>query len=113
MRPQDMAKICKCLSVDTRVRLLRLLGDQSLCVGALAKRINLTPGAVSQHLRVLREAGLVTPEKRGYFVHYQVDRQTLDQWLAAMQEVFGSQARREYGPPVFPLAIEQKGEDDV
>jgi len=113
LRPQDLAKICKSLSVDSRVRLLRLLGDQSLCVGALAKRLGVTPGAVSQHLRVLREAGLVVPEKRGYFVHYQVDRQALDHWLAALQEVFGSQARRQYGPPAFPLAIPKKGEKDV
>ncbi len=113
MRPQDLAKTCKSLSVDTRVRLLRLLGDQSLCVGALASRLGVTPGAVSQHLRVLREAGLVTPEKRGYFVHYRVNRRALDHWLAAMREVFSSQARREFGPPVFSLAVERKGEDDV
>jgi DNA-binding transcriptional ArsR family regulator len=113
LQPQGLAKVCKSLSVDTRVRLLRLLGDQSLCVGALAKRLGITPGAVSQHLRVLREAGLVAPEKRGYFVHYQVDRQALDRWLKALQEVFGPQARREFGPPAFPLAIKRKGEDDV
>lgn len=113
MRPQDLAKACKSLSVDTRVRLLRLLKDHSLCVGALAKRLGITPGAVSQHLRVLREAGLVVPEKRGYFVHYQVDQQALEQWLAALREVFGSQSRREFGPPVFPLVISRKGEDDV
>ncbi|MCB2187061.1 MAG: metalloregulator ArsR/SmtB family transcription factor [Deltaproteobacteria bacterium] len=113
MRPQDIAKTCKCLSVDTRVRLLRLLGDQCLCVGALARRLGITPGAVSQHLRVLREAGLVIPEKRGYFVHYQMDRQALDRWLAALREAFGSQARCEFGPAVLPLASKRKGGDDV
>lgn len=113
MRPQDLAKACKSLSVDTRVRLLRLLVDQSLCVGALAKRLGVTPGAVSQHLRALREAGLVVPEKRGYFVHYQVDRQALDRWLAALQEAFGSQARCEFGPLAFPLSINEKENNDV
>jgi len=113
LRPREIAKVCKSLSVDTRVRLLRLLEDQCLCVGALAKRLGVTPGAVSQHLRILREAGLIFPEKRGYFVHYQVDRQALQRWLGALQEIFGSQARREFGPPVFPLAIKSKGEDYV
>lgn len=113
MDPQELAKACKGLSTDARVRLLRLLRDQSLCVGALAQRLGVSPSAVSQHLRVLREAGLVFPEKRGYFVHYQIDRQTMDQWLSALQQAFGSQADREYGQPVFPLLTDQKGEDDV
>ncbi|RJX32961.1 MAG: transcriptional regulator [Desulfarculus sp.] len=113
MTPRELARICKCLSADTRLRLLRLLKEQTLCVGALARRLRITPGAVSQHLRVLREAGLVVPEKRGYFVHYRVDQQGLDQWLSALREVFGSQARPEYGPPAFFLARTTKGEKDV
>lgn len=109
MQPRELAQICKCLSVDTRVRLLRLLQDQSLCVGALSHRLGVTPGAVSQHLRVLREAGLVIPEKRGYFVHYQVDRPTLQGWLAALGEAFGPQARPEFGPSPFPLYQPRRG----
>jgi hypothetical protein len=37
-------------------------------------------GAVSQHLRVMRDAGLVIDEKRGYYVHYRLNEQTLDRW---------------------------------
>ncbi len=109
MQPQELAKICKSLAVDTRVRLLRLLQDQSLCVGALSHRLGITPGAVSQHLRVLREAGLVIPEKRGYFVHYQVDRQALARWLGALGEAFGPLSRPEFGPPLFPLFDPRQG----
>ena len=105
MRPQELAMTCKSLSVDTRVRLLRLLGEQSLCVGALAKRLGVTPGAVSQHLRVLREAGLVIPEKRGYYVHYQVDRQALEDWLASpARGPSAPRPRPEFQAPLFPLA---------
>jgi DNA-binding transcriptional ArsR family regulator len=35
---------------------------------------------VSQHLRVLRDAELVVPDKRGYYVHYRLNRKTLEQW---------------------------------
>ena len=113
MKPQELAKTCKSLSVDTRVRLLRLLKDRSLCVGALAGRLGVTPGAVSQHLRVLREAGLVIPEKRGYFVHYQVDQAALDQWLAALREALGADARPEYGPSPVSLMISREGGENV
>src|SRR3989304_3410221 len=39
-----------------------------------------TQGAVSQHLRVMRDAGLVIDEKRGYYVHYRLNEQTLNRW---------------------------------
>lgn len=48
-----------------------------LCVNALASRLDVTQGAVSQHLRILRDAGLVTAEKRGYFVHYRLTEAAL------------------------------------
>ena len=57
--------------------MLKLLLGRSFCVGALARRLELTEAAISQHLKVLREAGLVNGEKRGYFVHYDVDRERL------------------------------------
>jgi len=70
----------KVLSVDTRVRMIKLLKRRSLCVNALARTLNITPAAVSQHLRVLRDAEIVTAEKRGYFVHYRVNEATLAKW---------------------------------
>lgn len=74
------ARVFKVLSVDTRVRIVELLKRRSLCVNALARALNITPAAVSQHLRVLRDAGIVTAEKRGYFVHYEVNEKTLVKW---------------------------------
>ena len=72
-----IAQGLKILSVETRLRILRLLRERNLCVGALACRLGLTQGAVSQHLKVLHEAGLVTAERRGYYVHYRVNEDAL------------------------------------
>ena len=77
---RELARICKVLSVDTRVRIIELLKNQALCVGALSERLGVTAGAVSQHLRILRDAGLVTDEKRGYYVHYRLNRKTIAKW---------------------------------
>lgn len=74
------ARVFKVLSVHTRVRMIELLKHRSLCVNALARALNITPAAVSQHLRVLRDAEIVTAEKRGYFVHYRVNEATLAEW---------------------------------
>ena len=40
----------------------------------------MTQGAVSQHLRVMRDASLVIDEKRGYYVHYSLNEKTLTAW---------------------------------
>lgn len=75
-----LAKLLKAMSVDTRVRIVRLLKGRALCVNALAARLDVTQGAVSQHLRIMRDAGLVIDEKRGYFVHYRLNEDTLAAW---------------------------------
>lgn len=78
--PEKQARIFKVLSASTRVRMIHLLKGRSLCVNALARALEMTPAAVSQHLRVLRDADIVVAEKRGYFVHYRVNPETLAQW---------------------------------
>ena len=81
------ARIFKVLSVETRVRLIELLKSRSLCVNALAKALSISPAAVSQHLRILRDADVVIAEKRGYFVHYRVNEKTLAEWHQTANEV--------------------------
>lgn len=72
-----LIEVLKALADEKRLKILELLLRNDLCVGALAKRLGISKPAVSQHLRVLRKAGLVRGEKRGYWTHYMVDRPTL------------------------------------
>ena len=75
--PKELARLLKVLSVGTRVQIVQLLKGRVLCVNALSARLDVTQGAVSQHLRVMRDAGLVIDEKRGYFVHYRLNEDTI------------------------------------
>jgi len=86
--PETVARLFKVFSVAARVRILQLLQGRALCVGALAHRLGMSSAAVSQHLRILRDAGLVTADKRANFVHYSLAaekvaecRNVLDQFL--------------------------------
>jgi len=79
-RTEELARVFKVLSVESRVRIVQLLKSRVLCVNALAKLLDISPAAVSQHLRILRDAGIVIAEKRGYFVHYRLDEETLKGW---------------------------------
>ena len=75
-----MARIFKALSTPARVQIVTLLKDRNLCVNALAARLEVSPAAVSQHLRILRDADLVVSEKRGNYVHYRINPETLRRW---------------------------------
>ena len=80
LKTDQFARLLKVLSVGTRVRIVQLLKGKPMCVNALAARLDVTQGAVSQHLRIMRDAGLVIDEKRGYFVHYRLNEDTLAAW---------------------------------
>ena len=73
----ELVKLFKALADPTRAQILVDLSDGDLCVGALAWRLGVTHSAVSQHLRILREAGLVDGDKRGYWVHYSLNRKQI------------------------------------
>jgi DNA-binding transcriptional ArsR family regulator len=73
------------LANPTRRELLRLLLDGPRPVGDLASRFRMRRPSVSEHLKVLREAGLVTERKRGRQRHYQLEAgplMELQQWLS-------------------------------
>jgi ArsR family transcriptional regulator len=102
---EQLAEMLKALADPTRLKLVQLLGQNApgtsacetetcngmgfLCVNALAQRLGITQSAVSQHLRVLRQAGLVNSERRGSFVHYTLDGEGLTQVRKALREALG------------------------
>jgi ArsR family transcriptional regulator len=80
-------KSLKALADEKRLKILRILLSRNLCVGALATHLGISKPAVSQHLRILRKAGLVEGEKRGYWTHYTVDRQALARIAAELNKL--------------------------
>ncbi|MFA4944805.1 MAG: metalloregulator ArsR/SmtB family transcription factor [Lentisphaeria bacterium] len=95
-RPDNLARVLKVLAVGTRVRIVQLLRERALCVNALAARLDVTQGAVSQHLRVMRDAGLVIDERRGYHVHYRLNEETLEQWRTDIDALLGPLGSSEF-----------------
>lgn len=91
---REMLVLLKALSDETRLGIMELLLSCDFCVCALSKKLGLSEAAISQHLRVLREAGIVRGEKRGYFTHYAVDGEVLKQ----LGEKLSASALRVPGP---------------
>lgn len=91
----NYVNLLKALGDESRFRILQLLLSQDLCVGALARRVGLSKPAVSQHLQVLRKAGLIRGEKRGYWTHYMVDRDALLDLARQIADMASQKGRQE------------------
>lgn len=66
----ELDKLLKALGEPMRLRIIGELLERKHCVRSLSKKLGITESAVSQHMKVLREAGLVYGERCGYHVHY-------------------------------------------
>jgi len=88
-------KSLKALADEKRLKILKMLLRSDLCVGALANHLGVSKPAVSQHLQILRKAGLVKGEKRGYWTHYMVDRHALARIAAELNELSARDKRYE------------------
>lgn len=78
----------RALSDPTRREILDLLKDGAKTAGDLAARFDMTGATISHHLSVLREAGLVTDERRGKYIYYELNLSVLDEitgWIAALK----------------------------
>lgn len=112
----DKIQVLKALADESRMNILKLLLKHNYCVRALANELGLTEATVSQHLKVLREAGLLTGEKRGYFMHYIVEREALHELakeieaLAAIEEETCHSEERNDCPAEEKKEYHRKGE---
>jgi len=76
----DYATLLKALADETRLSILGLLAaaDDALCVCEVEAHVrHLSQPTISHHLKLLREAGLVTSERRGTWIHYALNKQTV------------------------------------
>jgi DNA-binding transcriptional ArsR family regulator len=69
---RDVQRVFEALSSTVRRKILAYLTHAELTAGEIAARFDISKSAVSQHLNILENAGLVASEKRGQFVHYRL-----------------------------------------
>lgn len=83
-----MQKIFEALASETRRKILAHLAHEELSASVIAARFDLSKPAVSRHLSVLENAGLVACEKRKQFVYYWLKPDIVSNALDAfMQEI--------------------------
>ena len=80
----ELALLHRALSAPARLEILAMIARRPLCVNAITRSMGISQPSVSQHLAVLRNAGLVTGDKQGYRVHYSVNRARLEEFRGAV-----------------------------
>jgi len=79
-----LVALLRVLADPTRLRLLALLGHAELSVGEAARALALGQSRVSNHLKILREAGVLQAERAGREVYLRINRPVLEQTLSTV-----------------------------
>jgi DNA-binding transcriptional ArsR family regulator len=75
----EQAELFKVLGVESRIRIIDLLKQKGpLGANEMSETLGITPSAVSQHLKILKHAGLVRNERKGYWIPYEIDPVALE-----------------------------------
>ena len=78
----------KALSDPTRREILQILNDKPLTAGEIAAQFDTSAATISHHLSILRDAGLVSDEKRGKYISYDLNMSVVDEilgWFSALK----------------------------
>lgn len=76
-----MNEVFKALNDPARREILKMLRKRDMTAGEISSKFNMTAPSISHHLDKLKQAGLVTIEKKGQFVHYSINTTVLDDML--------------------------------
>ena len=83
----EISVMLKALGEKTRLSIFQQLLIRKHCVRSLSKKLGITESAISQHMKVLKEAGLVYGERYGYHIHYLPKQEALDELSKAFEQM--------------------------
>jgi len=94
----ENSDIFKALAVPTRLHIIGILKSRGPN-GAkeIARLIGITPAAASQHLRILRQAGLIRSERKGYWIPHSIDEKAMENCRCIVDEICACQPRGKTG----------------
>jgi DNA-binding transcriptional ArsR family regulator len=85
-----MNEVLKALADPTRREILRLLQERDMSAGELAEHFDQARSTLSGHFNVLKEAGLILPERRGTTILYSLNISVFEEAVGGLLELLGS-----------------------
>ena len=105
-----MNSVFHALSDPTRREILRVLRERDYTAGELAERFPLAKSTLSGHFNVLKNAGLIIPEKNGTSIVYSLNLSVFEQTVAAIWEILGVKTKDD--DPLTPTALQVTRSDE-
>ncbi|EAX46378.1 transcriptional regulator, ArsR family [Thermosinus carboxydivorans Nor1] len=109
---KDLAQIFKALGDETRLEIVKMLRGRQLCVCEIMDAFKLSQPAISHHLKILRQAGVIDDAKEGKWVFYSLNPEAfrlIEAFLTQIRRLDEGEARRR---PCSPYQIQQEEEEE-
>ena len=74
----ELERMLKALGEPMRLKIYQALLERKHCVRSLSKKLGISESAISQHMKVMKDAGLVYGKKYGYHTHYLPVQESID-----------------------------------
>lgn len=88
---KHMAEVLKALADEKRLKIIKMLAsnaDEDLCVSDVAEQLGISQPAVSQHIKILKNVGILEENRRGFRVFYTVNLAVLAEYQRDIDELF-------------------------
>jgi len=81
-------KVFKALSDANRRKIIALLKQKEMTAGEISEQFDVSKPTISEHLKILRNADLISSEKDGQFIRYFLNTSILEDFLSYMLKIF-------------------------
>lgn len=83
----QIVQLFKALGDETRLKILLILSRRKICAKGIARHLGISEAAVSQHIKILKESGIIIGEKVGYYVHYDLQEAIFTQAIDFINQI--------------------------
>ncbi|AKB80828.1 putative transcriptional regulator [Methanosarcina barkeri 3] len=88
---KNMAEVLKSLGDEKRLKIIKILAsnkDEVFCVSDIAQQLGISQPATSQHIKVLKNVGILEENRRGFRVFYTINANVLAEYKKDIDELF-------------------------
>lgn len=85
---EKQAKVFKALAHPLRLKIIKKLSNGELCVCKLNEDVDFSQSNLSQHLRILKEAGIVNSRKEGMWMYYSIANSKVLDIISMSEELY-------------------------
>jgi len=86
-----MAETFKVLSDEQRRQILTMLKDGRMSAGEIAEKLDITPAALSYHLKLLKKSDMVMEYKQKNYIFYELNTTIFDEMILWMKQLGGNE----------------------